>query len=66
MPKPLDKAMPTSYADSPFRDDIALVEIPKRFTIPYDRSTDLLEHTAQYKQRMFMIPITKDLMEPCM
>ena len=32
VPKPLEKATPTSYADSPFTDDIAMVEIPKRFT----------------------------------
>lgn len=35
VPKPLEKATPTSYADSPFFDDIALVEIPKLFKIPY-------------------------------
>ena len=70
VPKPLEKATPTSYADSPFGDDIALLEIPKRFTVPtmksYDGSADPLEHIAQYKQRMFTVPITKDLREACM
>ena len=32
----------------------------------YDRSTDPLEHIAQYKQRMFTVPITRDLREACM
>ena len=53
VPKPLEKATPTSYADSPFVDNIALVETPKRFNVPpmkaYDGSTDPLEHVAQYK-----------------
>ena len=70
VPKPLEKATPTSYADSPFTDDIALVDIPKRFAVPsmesYDGSTDPLEHIAQYKQRMFTVPITRDLREACM
>ena len=70
VPKPLEKATPTSYADSPFCDNIALLEIPKRFTVPtmksYDGSADPLEHIAQYKQRMFTVPITKDLREACM
>ncbi|XP_017245373.1 uncharacterized protein LOC108217031 [Daucus carota subsp. sativus] len=70
VPKLLEKATPTSYADSPFVDDIALVKTPKRFNVPsmkaYDGSTDPLEHVAQYKQRMFTVPITKDLREACM
>ncbi|XP_074336820.1 uncharacterized protein LOC141673994 [Apium graveolens] len=70
VPKPLEKATSTSYTDSPFTDDIAKIEIPKRFTVPYmkpyDVSSDPLEHIAQYKQRMFTVPITMDLKEPCM
>ena len=70
VPKPLEKATPTSYANSPFTDDIALVDIPKRFAVPpmklYDGSTDPLEHIAQYKQRMFTVPMTRGLREACM
>ena len=70
MPKPLGKATPTSYAGSSFTDDIALVDIPKHFAVrymkSYDGSTDPLEHLAQYKQRMFTVPITRDLREACM
>ena len=35
VPKPMEKATPTSYADPPFTNDITMVEIPKRFTIPH-------------------------------
>ncbi|XP_017256033.2 uncharacterized protein LOC135147082 [Daucus carota subsp. sativus] len=70
VPKPLEKAAPMSYADSPFSDNIALVEMPKRFAVPamktYDGTTDPQEHVAQYKQRMFTVSITKELREPCM
>lgn len=53
VPKPLEKATPTSYIDSPFADNIALVEIPKHFTVPhmkpYDGSNHPQEHIAQYQ-----------------
>lgn len=32
--RPMKKAALTSYVDSPFADAIALVKIPKRFTVP--------------------------------
>ncbi|XP_074337497.1 uncharacterized protein LOC141674691 [Apium graveolens] len=70
VPKPLEKATPMSFANSPFSDEIAQVEIPKQFAIPsmkvYDGSKDPQEHVAQYKQRMFTVPIIMDLKEPCM
>lgn len=70
VPKLLEKATPTSYVDSPFVDDIALVETPKRFSVPamktYDRSMGPLEHVAQYKQRLFTVPIARYLREACM
>lgn len=70
VPKPFEKATLTSYAHSPFADNIALVEIPKCFTVPHmkpnDGSSDPQEHIAQYKKRMFTITITQDLREPCM
>ncbi|XP_074374437.1 uncharacterized protein LOC141714840 [Apium graveolens] len=68
--KSLEKETPTSYADSLFHDNISLVEILKCFPIPqmrrYDGTSDPLEHIAQYKQRIFTIPITRDLKEACM
>ena len=66
----MEKAAPLSYTDSPFCDNIAMVETPKRFAVPlmkaYDGTTDPQEHVAQYKQRMFTVPITRELREPCM
>lgn len=44
VPKPMEKATPTSYADSSFSDDIALIEIPKRFTVPNMKSYDGTTH----------------------
>ena len=47
-----------------------MVEIPKRFMIPhmkmYDGLADPEEHIAQYRQRMFTVPISRDYREPCM
>ncbi|XP_074342261.1 uncharacterized protein LOC141679745 [Apium graveolens] len=34
--------------------------------VPYDGTSEPLEHIAQYKQRMFTVPITRDLKEACM
>ncbi|XP_048502695.1 uncharacterized protein LOC125498515 [Beta vulgaris subsp. vulgaris] len=70
VPRPMEKATPNSYADSPFVDPIALIEVPKRFSIPsmklYDGTTDPNDHIAQYKQRMITISILKNMREACM
>jgi len=54
----------------PFDDAIAIMEIPKKFSVPnmklYDGSSDPQEHVAQYKQRMFTIPIPGKMREACM
>ena len=34
MPAPIKKSAASCYADSPFVDDIALVEMPKKFNFP--------------------------------
>ncbi|KFK26270.1 hypothetical protein AALP_AA8G225200 [Arabis alpina] len=50
---PIRKSAPNCYADSPFIDEIVLVEMPKKFTIPsmimYDGTKDPDNHIAQYK-----------------
>ncbi|XP_057249388.1 uncharacterized protein LOC104889318 [Beta vulgaris subsp. vulgaris] len=70
VPRPMEKATPNSYADSPFADPIALIEVPKRFSVPsmklYDGTTDPNDHVAQYKQRMITISIPKNMREACM
>ena len=53
VPTPLKKSPPHSYADSPFVESIALVEIPNKFSFPnmklYDSTTDPTDHIAFYK-----------------
>lgn len=70
VPRPMEKATPDSYADSPFADFIAMIEVPKRFSVPtmrmYDGTTDPNDHVAQYKQRMMTISIPRSMREACM
>ncbi|XP_031272660.1 uncharacterized protein LOC116131157 [Pistacia vera] len=70
MPIPTKKSRSHCYADSPFVDEIALVDMPQKFTIPnmklYDGTTDPDDHIASYKQRMFTVSIPRSLREACM
>jgi len=70
VPAPIKKSLPHSYADSPFVDSIALVEMPKKFSFPnmkmYDGTTDPTDHIASYKQRMFTAAIPREQREACM
>ncbi|XP_062085288.1 uncharacterized protein LOC133791376 [Humulus lupulus] len=70
VPAPIRKSLPSSFADSPFVDAIALVEMPKKFVFPlmkmYDGTTDPNDHIASYKQRMFTGAIPRELREACM
>ncbi|CAA7032152.1 unnamed protein product [Microthlaspi erraticum] len=67
---PITKSAPNCYADTPFTDAIALVEMPKKFIVPsmkmYDGTTDPDNHIAQYKQRMFTTAIAKEYREASM
>ncbi|KAL5564706.1 hypothetical protein UlMin_027870 [Ulmus minor] len=70
VPAPIKKSLPHSYADSPFVDSIALVEMPRKFSFPnmkiYDGTTDPTDHIASYKQRMFTAAIPREQREACM
>ncbi|KAK0580870.1 hypothetical protein LWI29_007278 [Acer saccharum] len=70
VPAPIKKSTANSFADSPFVDAIALMEMPKKFNFPnmkqYEGTTDPDDHIAQYKQRMFTAAIPRDLREACM
>ena len=70
MPTLIKKSFVNSYADSPFTDNIALVEMPQKFSFPniklYEGTTYSDDHIAQYKQRMFTTAILRDLREVCM
>uniref|UniRef100_A0A803P5V8 Uncharacterized protein n=1 Tax=Cannabis sativa TaxID=3483 RepID=A0A803P5V8_CANSA len=70
MPAPIKKIAASCYADSPFVDEIALVEMPKMFSFHnmklFDRTSDPDDHIAQYQQRMFTVFIPRDMREACM
>ena len=70
VPAPIKKSLPHSYADSPFDDFIALIEMPRKFSFPnmkmYDGTTDPTDHIASYKQRMFTAAIPWEQREVCM
>ena len=69
IPTPIKKSFVDSYADSPFTDNIALVEMPYKFSFPnmklYNRTSDPDNHIAQYKQHMFTTAIPRDIREAC-
>jgi len=66
-PAHLEEAEPGCYADSPFCDSIALVEIPRKMSVPpmspYDGTTNPQDHVAEYKQRMCNVPLPREMRE---
>ncbi|KAF3539667.1 hypothetical protein F2Q69_00022704 [Brassica cretica] len=58
---PIRKSNPDSYADTPFTDEITLMEIPMKFSFPsikaYDGTPDLDDHVPQYRQRMLAVAL---------
>ena len=60
---PIRKSNPDSYADTPFTDEITLIEMPRKFSLPsrkaYDGTTDPDDHVAQYIQRMLAVALPK-------
>ena len=67
MPTPIKKSSVNSYVDSPFIDNIALVEMPQKFSFPnmklYNGTTNPDNHITQYEQQMFTTTIPRDLRE---
>uniref|UniRef100_A0A0D3ASK0 Uncharacterized protein n=1 Tax=Brassica oleracea var. oleracea TaxID=109376 RepID=A0A0D3ASK0_BRAOL len=53
---PIRKSNTDSYADTPFTDEITLIEMPRKFSFPginaYDGPSYPDDHVAQYRQRM--------------
>ncbi|KAF2572538.1 hypothetical protein F2Q70_00003347 [Brassica cretica] len=47
---PIRKSNPDSYADTPFKDEITLIEMPRKFSFPsiktYNGTTDLDDHVT--------------------
>ncbi|KAF2610113.1 hypothetical protein F2Q70_00011368 [Brassica cretica] len=67
---PIRKSNPDSYADTPFTDEITLIEMPRKFSFPsikaYDGTTDSDDHVAQYRQRMLAVALPKESREATM
>uniref|UniRef100_A0A0D2ZTT2 Retrotransposon gag domain-containing protein n=1 Tax=Brassica oleracea var. oleracea TaxID=109376 RepID=A0A0D2ZTT2_BRAOL len=61
---------PDFYVDTPFTDEITLIEMPMKFSFPsikaYDGTTDPDDHVAQYRQRMLAIALPKRSREATM
>ncbi|KAF2593582.1 hypothetical protein F2Q70_00042360 [Brassica cretica] len=67
---PIRRSNPDSYADTPFVEGIASVEMPRKFSFPsmkmYDGTGDPNDHIAQYKQRMLVVALPKESCEATM
>lgn len=67
---PIQKSDVDSYADTPFMDEIVLIEMPRKFSFPsiriYDGTSDQDDHIVRYKQRMLAVALPKELREDTM
>ncbi|KAF2590682.1 hypothetical protein F2Q70_00038798 [Brassica cretica] len=67
---PIRKSNPNSYADTPFTDEITLIEMPRKFSFPnikaYDGTSGPDDHVAQYRQTMLAIALPKESREATM
>uniref|UniRef100_A0A0D3D2W1 Retrotransposon gag domain-containing protein n=1 Tax=Brassica oleracea var. oleracea TaxID=109376 RepID=A0A0D3D2W1_BRAOL len=67
---PIRKSNSNSYADTPFTDEITLIEMPRKFSFPninaYDGTSDPDDHVAQYIQRMLAVALLKESHEATM
>ncbi|KAF3554572.1 hypothetical protein F2Q69_00013612 [Brassica cretica] len=61
---PIRRSNPDSYADTPFAEEIASVEMPRKFSFPSIKMYD--DHIAQYKQRMLADALPKESREATM
>ncbi|XP_013668632.2 uncharacterized protein LOC106372920 [Brassica napus] len=67
---PIRKSNPDSYADTPFTDEITLIEMPRKFSFPcikaYNGTTNPDDHVAQYRHRMLVVALPKGSREATM
>ncbi|KAF2549279.1 hypothetical protein F2Q70_00023119 [Brassica cretica] len=67
---PIQKNNPDSYADTPFTEEITLIEMPMKFSFPsvkaYDGTTNPDDHVAQYRQMMLTVALPKGSREATM
>ncbi|XP_048620015.1 uncharacterized protein LOC125590479 [Brassica napus] len=67
---PIRRRNPDSYADTHFAEEIASVEMPRKFSFPsikmYNGTGDPDDDIAQYKQRMLAVALPKESHEATM
>ncbi|KAF3535646.1 hypothetical protein F2Q69_00023593 [Brassica cretica] len=67
---PIQRSNSDSYADTPFVEEIASVEMPRNFSFPsikmYDGIGEPDDHIAQYKKRMLAVALPKESREATM
>ncbi|XP_056864060.1 uncharacterized protein LOC130511200 [Raphanus sativus] len=67
---PIRRSNQVSYSDTPFVEEIASVEMPRKFSFPsikmYEGTRDPDNHISQYKQRMLAVVIPRDAREATM
>ena len=60
---PIRKSNPDSYADTPFTNEITLIEMPRKFSFPrtkaYDGTRDPDYHVVQYRQRLLAVALQR-------
>ena len=70
VPPPIEKEAADGYEESPFVEEIARVEVPKKFNLPsmvgYDGTTDPNDHIALYKQKLMAISVSHETREAVM
>ena len=66
---PIRKSNPGSFTDTPFTENIALIEMPRKF-FPnikmYDGTGDPDVHVVQYKQRVLAVALPREFREATM
>ncbi|KAF3536160.1 hypothetical protein F2Q69_00023133 [Brassica cretica] len=65
---PIRKSNPDSYADTPFTNEITLIEMPRKFSFPrtkaYDGTRDPDYHVVQYRQRLLAVALQRSPYPP--
>ncbi|KAF3604278.1 hypothetical protein F2Q69_00034912 [Brassica cretica] len=64
------QSMVERLPDTPFTDEITLIEMPRKFSFPsikaYNGTTDPDDHVAQYRQRILVVALPKGSREATM
>lgn len=65
LPPPFRRSAKDSFTETPFTDDIVLVDLPHKFTTPrfrtYDSTTDPDDHIAHYCHAMLTTSLPREI-----